>query len=134
MNRLGVESILLAASLAEIRRTLGGESDAFLKAVGVRIGSACTTPASDDLATVQAWMSEIWATLDLGNTELIAEGRTLRIRHQLPPASLERRQWFDMVPSIVEGVYTDWMSRLDGRGRLSRVHESGDRLEFTYAS
>ena len=134
MNRLGVESILLAASLAEIRRTLGSETDTFLKAVGVRIGSACMAPAADDLATVQTWMSEIWATLDLGATELIAQGGALRICHQLPPASLEHRQWFDMVPHIVEGVYCDWMGRLDGRGRLSRVEIDGDRLEFLYAS
>ena len=133
MNRLGVESLLLAASLAEIRKTLGADSDAFLKSVGVRIGSACTAPASDDLATVQAWMSEIWATLDLGNTELIAEGRVLRIRHQLPPASLERRQWSDMVPDIVEGVYINWMTRLDGRGRLLRIATGDETLEFTYA-
>ena len=134
MNRLGLESILLAAGLAEIRRTLGSESDAFLLAVGGRIGAACIGPSSDDLPTVQAWMSEIWATLDLGNAELIAEGGTLRIVHQLPPVSLEQRQWFDMMPGIVEGIYIDWMKRLDGRGRLSRFDVDGDRLEFIYAS
>jgi len=134
MNRLGVESIILAATLAEVRRTLGGESEAFVKAVGVRIGAACIAPVSDDLATVQAWMSEIWATLDLGEARLSAEGRNLRIIHQLPAASLERRQWSDMVPGVVEGIYSDWMTRLDGRGRLSRVQGGGDRLEFLYAA
>lgn len=134
MNRLGVESIILAASLAEVRRTLGSESSAFLKAVGVRIGAACIAPEADDLATVQAWMSEIWATLDMGDAKLTAEGRGLRIIHQLPAASLERQQWFDMVPDVVEGIYSDWMRRLDGRGRLSRLDIEGDRLEFLYAA
>jgi len=132
MNRLGSESLLLAATLAEIRRRLGVDADDLLRSVGRRIGAACAGPPSDDLAAVQAWMTDIWTTLDMGGVELSGEGAILRLTHRLPSPSLERRQWSDMLPSVIEGVYEDWLARLDGRGQLVLRSSDEQGLEFTY--
>lgn len=126
---------LLAATASEIA---SGESKAELRSMMVRIGfkfaSQTTMPEGETLDDYEKFMCTVWEDMDWGWVELKDSGDNLRITHHCSTNGRLNNGSFNdaseaWVPSFLEGVYQQWLSRM-GAGEKLRVKKSSDTDEF----